>query len=89
MTKTLLVQRVLVTTDLPSWDLQLRSDPPSYALGAFRERPADERPADDRPDDDRADDGGLSEGEVSESGASVASSASKLARQVRNGFDIR
>merc|ERR1712086_760951 len=30
----LLVQRVLVTTDLPSWDLQLRSDPPSYALGA-------------------------------------------------------
>ena len=29
-----LVQRVLVTTDLPSWDLQLRSDPPSYALGA-------------------------------------------------------
>ena len=25
---------VLVTTDLPSWDLQLRSDPPSYALGA-------------------------------------------------------
>ena len=30
----ILVQRVLVTTDLPSWDLQLRSDPPSYALGA-------------------------------------------------------
>ena len=29
-----MVQRVLVTTDLPSWDLQLRSDPPSYALGA-------------------------------------------------------
>ena len=29
-----LVQRVLVTADLPSWDLQLRSDPPSYALGA-------------------------------------------------------
>ena len=28
------MQRVLVTTDLPSWDLQLRSDPPSYALGA-------------------------------------------------------
>ena len=28
-----LVQRVLVTADLPSWDLQLRSDPPSYALG--------------------------------------------------------
>ena len=27
-------QRVLVTADLPSWDLQLRSDPPSYALGA-------------------------------------------------------
>ena len=25
---------MLVTTDLPSWDLQLRSDPPSYALGA-------------------------------------------------------
>ena len=24
----LLVQRVLVTADLPSWDLQLRSDPP-------------------------------------------------------------
>ena len=32
--KTILVQRVLVTTDLPPWDLQLRSDPPSYALGA-------------------------------------------------------
>ena len=31
---TFLVQRVLVTTDLPPWDLQLRSDPPSYALGA-------------------------------------------------------
>ena len=30
----LLVQRVLVTTDPPPWDLQLRSDPPSYALGA-------------------------------------------------------
>ena len=30
----ILVQRVLVTSDLPSWDLQLRSDPPSYALGA-------------------------------------------------------
>ena len=28
------MQRVLVTTDLPPWDLQLRSDPPSYALGA-------------------------------------------------------
>ena len=28
------MQRVLVTADLPSWDLQLRSDPPSYALGA-------------------------------------------------------
>ena len=26
--------QVLVTTDLPFWDLQLRSDPPSYALGA-------------------------------------------------------
>ena len=25
---------MLVTADLPSWDLQLRSDPPSYALGA-------------------------------------------------------
>ena len=24
----------IVTTDLPSWDLQLRSAPPSYALGA-------------------------------------------------------
>ena len=56
---------------------------------ATGKRPADERPADDRPADDRADDGGLSEGEVSEGGASVASSASKLARQVRNGFDIR
>ena len=25
------MQRVLVTADLPSWDLQLRSDPPSSA----------------------------------------------------------
>ena len=34
--------------------------------------------------------GGLSEGEVSDGGASVASSSmSKLARQARNGFDIR
>ena len=29
-----LVQRVLGTTDPPPWDLQLRSDPESYALGA-------------------------------------------------------
>ena len=36
LTSWVLVQRVLVTTDLPSWDLllQLRSDPPNYALGA-------------------------------------------------------
>ena len=32
--ETVLVQRMLVTADLPSWDLQLRSDPPSYAFGA-------------------------------------------------------
>ena len=42
-----------------------------------------------RPADDRADGDGLSEGEVSDGGASVASSVSKLARQARNGFDIR
>ena len=34
MCEILLVQRVLITTDPPPWGLQLRSDPPSYALGA-------------------------------------------------------
>ena len=40
--------------------------------------------------EDRAAGGEVSEGEVSDGGASVASSSvSKLARQARNGFDIR
>ena len=59
-------------------------------VASHRESQAVPKAAGKRRAEGRADGGGLSEGEVSDGGASVASSSvSKLARQARNGFDIR
>ena len=59
-------------------------------MASHRESQAVPKAAGKRRADDRAEGGGLSEGEVSDGGASAASSSvSKLARQARNGFDIR
>ena len=57
---------------------------------SHRESQATTKTAGKRRAEGRADGGGLSEGEVSDGGASAASSSmSKLARQARNGFDLR
>ena len=58
-------------------------------IANHRESQATPKAAGKRRAEGRAE-GGLSEGEISDGGASVASSSmSKLARQARNGFDIR